>query len=150
MFRLACVLRSKVRRTALIQLERGSCASSRPHAADSHRAPSCWVALQPSRSDWLQLLQAARHACHPAQDAPPTDSAAIAERKRHPACLKVKQRELSGARQVLTTCDLAAGTEATWAALTDPVRRPREPRSAIAQDVLHHPVSLCLCLWRLT
>ena len=90
------------------------------------------------RGDWLQLLQAARRACRPAQDAPPTDPAAIAERKRHQACFKVKQGELSRARQVLTTCDLAPGTEATWAALTDPVRRPREPRTTIAQDVLHH------------
>ena len=90
------------------------------------------------RGDWLQLLQAARRACRPAQDAPPTDPAAIAERKRHQACFKVKQGELSRARQVLTTCDLAPGTEATWAALTDPARRPPEPRTTIGQDVLHH------------
>ena len=100
------------------------------------------------RGDWLQLLQAARRACRPAQDAPPTDPAAIAERKRHQACFKVKQGELSRARQVLTTCDLAPGTEATWAALTDPVRRPPEPRTTIGEDVLHHqPRIVVLVKW---
>ena len=99
---------------ARIQLLRGS----------QGRAELLGRASALQRGDWLQLLQAARRACRPAQDAPPTDPAAIAERKRHQACFKVKQGELSRAREVLTTCDLALGTEATWAALTDPVPSP--------------------------
>ena len=73
------------------------------------------------------------------QHTTPPDKAA--ERKRHQACAKVRQGELSRARQVLTACDLAPGTEATWAALADPARRPPEARTAIDPEVFQHQPS---------
>ena len=39
---------------------------------------------------------------------------------------------------MLTASELAPGNEATWAALTDPVRRPAEPRVAVAPEALRH------------
>ncbi|CAE7940818.1 unnamed protein product, partial [Symbiodinium sp. KB8] len=93
------------------------------------------------RGDWIQLLQSARRVSRPAHDTPTLPPDEVAERKRHQACAKVRQGELSRARQVLTACDLAPGTEATWAALTDPARRPPEARTAIDPDILQHQPS---------
>ena len=44
--------------------------------------------------------------------------------------------ELTRARQVPTASELAPGDEATFRALTDPLRRPPEPRAAIPAEAL--------------
>ena len=51
---------------------------------------------------------------------------------------KVRIGEVSRARQALMAPALAPGTEATYAGLTDPARRPARPRSVIPEDVLSH------------
>ena len=58
-----------------------------------------------------------------------------------PSLRESAEGELSRARQVLTACGLARGTNATWAALTDPARRPPEARTAIDPEVLQHQPS---------
>ena len=52
------------------------------------------------------------------------------------ACARVRKGEVSRARQLLTAAELAPGTEATWEALTDPERRPPEPRDHMPSDVM--------------
>ena len=89
------------------------------------------------RGEWTQLIRSARpsrqrSSAHK-QELPPDE---VSERKRHNACAKVRQGELSRARQVLTAAELAPGTEATWRALTDPERRPPQPRSPIPAELL--------------
>ena len=56
--------------------------------------------------------------------------------RRDRACAKVRMGELTRARQVLTASELAPGDEATFRALTDPLRRPPEPRAAIPAEAL--------------
>ena len=58
------------------------------------------------------------------------------ERRREAACARVRRGELSRARQVLTAAELAPGDEATRAALTDPAKRPPQPREPIPPEVL--------------
>ena len=89
------------------------------------------------RGEWTQLIRSARpsrqrSSAHK-QELPPDE---VSERKRHNACAKVRQGELSRARQVLTAAELAPGTEATWRALTDPERRPPQPRSPTRAELL--------------
>ena len=116
------------------------CSRERPRQASRLRSPR--NAMRPCRGgDWTQLLQSARRVSRPAHDTPTLPPDEVAERKRHQACAKVRQGELSRARQVLTACDLAPGTEATWAAPTDPERRPPEARTAIDPDILQHQPS---------
>ena len=123
----------------------------------AHSRPACYLPAQQrgsqgraellgraaafQRGDWIQLLQSARRVSRPAHDTPTLPPDEVAERKRHQACAKVRQGELSRARQVLTACDLAPGAEATWAALTDPARRLPEARTAIDPDILQHQPS---------
>ena len=64
-------------------------------------------------------------------------------------CATVRMGEVSRVRQVLTAPALAPGTEQTYAALTDPARRPavpRQHRQPIPLDTLAHepaePVTL--------
>ena len=88
------------------------------------------------RGEWLQLLQSARRVCDPARDAPALPPDEVCERKRRQACAKVQRGEVSRARQVLTAAELAPGNEATWAALTDPTRRPPVPRAEVPSELL--------------
>ena len=59
------------------------------------------------------------------------------ERHRR-ACVKVKMGELTRARHILTAAELAPGDETTYRALTDPARRPPEPRTAVPAAALQH------------
>ena len=52
------------------------------------------------------------------------------------ACARVRRGELSRARHVFTAAELAPGDEATRAALTDPAKRPPQPREPIPPEVL--------------
>ena len=90
------------------------------------------------RGDWALLLDEARRAgsCRPQSGAQSLDAETVAERKREQACTKVRAGELSRARQLLTAAELAPGNEDTWRALTDPARRPPEPRTPIPRAVV--------------
>ncbi|CAE7440143.1 unnamed protein product, partial [Symbiodinium sp. KB8] len=90
------------------------------------------------RGDWAQLLDEARRAgsCRPQSGAQSLDAETVAERKREQACTKVRAGELSKARQLLTAAEIAPGNEDTWRALTDPARRPPEPRTPIPRAVV--------------
>ena len=46
--------------------------------------------------------------------------------------------ELTRARHILTAAELAPGDETTYRALTDPARRPPEPRTAVPAAALQH------------
>ena len=81
------------------------------------------------RGEWRQLLAAARSSGRPAAVPAELDAEVLAERRHLRACTKVRQGELSRARQVLTAAELTPGNAATWAALTDPVRRPPYART---------------------
>ncbi|CAE7030091.1 unnamed protein product [Symbiodinium natans] len=72
----------------------------------------------------------------PPRPAANLDAEAVAERRREAACARTRQGELSRARQVLTSAELAPGDEATRAALTDPAKRPPQPREPIPAEVL--------------
>ena len=87
------------------------------------------------RGEWTQLIRAAQPSHRaPARQPPPPDAAT--SRKRNQACAKVRQGELSRARQVLTAAELAPGTDATWQALTDPARRPPQPLEPLPAELL--------------
>ncbi|OLP97981.1 132 kDa protein [Symbiodinium microadriaticum] len=90
------------------------------------------------RGDWALLLDEARRAgsCRPQSGAQSLDAETVAERKREQACTKVRAGELSRARQLLTAAEIAPGNEDTWRALTDPARRPPEPRTPIPRAVV--------------
>ena len=85
----------------------------------------------------------ATKACAPAVAAPPPYTLPKARlvplpaRKRQSRRLGPAPRPKGGARPAAVPA-LAPGTEATYAALTDPARRPARPRSAIREDVLLH------------
>ena len=86
--------------------------------------PNCWQrSSEAIGSSCYRLLQCARRVSRPARDTPALPPDELAERKRQRTCAKVRQGELSRAGQVLTVC------EATWAALTNPARRPLRDRS---------------------
>ncbi|CAE7573040.1 unnamed protein product, partial [Symbiodinium sp. KB8] len=87
------------------------------------------------RGEWTQLIRAAQPSHRaPARQPPPPDAAT--SRKRNQACAKVRQGELSRARQVLAAAELAPGTDATWQALTDPARRPPQPLEPLPAELL--------------
>ncbi|CAE7269436.1 unnamed protein product, partial [Symbiodinium pilosum] len=90
------------------------------------------------RGEWPQLLRSARQAAQQptSRNEPQQDGAG--ERKRRRVCAKVRQAEVSRARQVLTAAEIAPGTQATLRALTDPARRPPELRREIPEEVLQH------------
>ncbi|CAE7939482.1 unnamed protein product [Symbiodinium sp. KB8] len=88
------------------------------------------------RGDWLQLLEAARAHRRQAVARPTVEAEALETGKRDRACAKVRMGELTRARRVLTASELAPGDEATFRALTDPFRRPPEPRAAIPAEAL--------------
>ncbi|CAE7915925.1 unnamed protein product, partial [Symbiodinium sp. KB8] len=90
------------------------------------------------RGDWLQLLEAARAHRRRAVARPTVEAEALETGKRDRACAKVRMGELTRARQVLTASELAPGDEATFRALTDPLRRPPEPRAAIPAEAPQH------------
>ena len=78
------------------------------------------------RGEWTTLLRQARDGRRGPQVRGPVD----ASRRRETACAKVRNGEVSRARHVLTSADLAPGDDTTFTALTDPERRP--PRAAPA------------------
>ena len=79
-----------------------------------------------------RLLRDPRSQPPPARQArPDTDNA-----RREHACARVRQGQLSRARQVLTAGVLAPGDDTTLAALRDPARRPPVPRQEIAAESL--------------
>ena len=90
------------------------------------------------RGDWLQLLAAARASHRRDLGGAAVDAEALEESKRNRACAKVRMGELTRARQVLTEAELAPGDETTYRALTDPRRRPPEPRTAVPVATLQH------------
>ena len=90
------------------------------------------------RGDWLQLLAAARASHRRDLGGAAVDAEALEESKRNRACAKVRMGELTRARQVLTAAELAPGDETTYRALTDPRRRPPEPRTAVPVATLQH------------
>ena len=77
------------------------------------------------------LPQSARRMCDPARDSPAQPPDEVCERKRRQACVKVQRGEVS-------TEQRAPGNEATWAALTDPTRRPPVPRTEVPPELLSH------------
>eukprot|EP00439_Symbiodinium_sp_Y106_P022311 s10200_g2.t1 len=82
---------------------------------------------------WTALLAAARDAADQLGPAPTAhaDDDAASLRRREAACAHVRRGEVSRGRTVLTAAALAPGTEDTFAALSDPARRPpahRNPR----------------------
>lgn len=66
------------------------------------------------------------------------EPAAAMERKLEAACNKVRQGEVSRARQLLTSSGLAPGNAATLTELRDPARRPRELSSPISAEAFSH------------
>ncbi|CAE7234946.1 unnamed protein product [Symbiodinium pilosum] len=90
------------------------------------------------RGEWRQLLAAARSSGRPAAAPAELDAEVLAERRHLRACTKVRQGELSRARQVLTAAELAPGNVATWAALTDPVQRPPHARTEPPAELLQY------------
>ena len=90
------------------------------------------------RGDWLQLLAAARASHRRDLGGAAVDAEALEESKRNRACAKVRMGELTRACQVLTAAELAPGNETTYRALTDPRRRPPEPRTAVPVATLQH------------
>ena len=92
---------------------------------------------------WDALLGAAREAAGaprtsrtPAAPDASADEAACA-RRRGLACANVRRGEVSRARGVLTSAAIAPGTEETFAALSDPARRPPAPRQDVPADLLN-------------
>eukprot|EP00439_Symbiodinium_sp_Y106_P019533 s4415_g2.t1 len=61
---------------------------------------------------------------------------AARERRRYLACANVRRGEVSRARVVLTSAAIAPGTDETFAALSDPARRPPSPRQEVPVDRL--------------
>ena len=76
------------------------------------------------RGEWTTLLRQARDGRRGPQVRGPVD----ASRRRETACAKVRNGEVSRARHVLTSADLAPGDDTTFTALTDPERRAPAPR----------------------
>ena len=103
-------------------------AASHPHVPRRHRPAQ---RASPPRADaansarFLQLH--VPHARRPGR--PPTST-------RKPLPSAGDSGELSRARQLLTAAELAPGDEATRAALTDPAKRPPQPREPIPPQVL--------------
>ena len=85
---------------------------------------------------WPALLAAARAARASTRPATDLDTEAVAECRQKAACARARRGELSRARQLLTAAELAPGDEATRAALTDPAKRPPQPREPIPPEVL--------------
>ena len=85
---------------------------------------------------WPALLVAARGIRAPLRPPTDLDTEAAAERRREAASTRARRGELSRDRQVLTAAELVPGNEATRAALTDPAKRPPQPREPIPPEVL--------------
>ena len=95
---------------------------------------------------WAALLAAARDAADqhgPAPTAHADDDDAASLRRREAACAHVRRGEVSRGRTVLTAAALAPGTEDTFAALSDPARRPPALLTAIPADVRDGHVAGC-------
>ena len=87
---------------------------------------------------WTALLAAARDAADqhgPAPTAHADDDDAASLRRREAACAHVRRGEVYRGRTVLTAAALAPGTEDTFAALSDPARRPPALLTEIPADV---------------
>ena len=84
---------------------------------------------------WEQLLREARAGAPTAgqRNVPRTDAAVLEE-----ACERVRQGQLTRARQTLTAAALAPGNDETLHALSDPSRRPPHRRREIPAEVLTH------------
>ena len=83
---------------------------------------------------WEQLLEEARAGAPTGQRNPPRTNSAVLEE----ACERVRQGQLSRARQALTAAALAPGTDETLQALSDPTRRPPSRHREIPAEVLSH------------
>ena len=84
---------------------------------------------------WEQLLREARAGAPTAsQRSMPRTDAAVPEE----ACERVRQGQLTRARQTLTAAALAPGNDETRHALSDPSRRPPHRRREIPAEVLTH------------
>ena len=84
---------------------------------------------------WSQLLHAARAVAPARAPAGQLSEGARSERARARACAQVQRGELSRARQTLTSAPLAPGNAETLRALSDPARRPPQPRDPIPAEV---------------
>ena len=67
-----------------------------------------------------------------------TTSLATVQKRAARALQLVQMGELSSSRQVLEGAEQAPGTLATLAALSDPERRPPEPRDLLPPELIHH------------
>ena len=92
---------------------------------------------------WDTLLSAARTAAaapragSAADVADAADAEAFRERRRALACANVRRGEVSRARATLTSAAIAPGTDETFAALSDPERRPPVPLHDVPADLLN-------------
>jgi len=103
------------------------------------------------RGEWPELLEETALASaprNPRRHAEDEDQAQAEERKLETACQKVRQGEVSRAREHLTTSGLAPGKADTLAELTDPARRPRVLSQAIPEHVLNHAPAAAFALNR--
>ena len=93
------------------------------------------------RGEWVELLAETEPAPtqqRPQRDARREDPEATRERLYEGACNRVRQGEVSRARELLTSSGLAPGNAATLAELTDPARRPATLSREIPAEVLAH------------
>ena len=90
-----------------------------------------------------QLLREARAGAPTAsqRNMPRTDAAVLEE-----ACERVRQGQLTRARQTLTAAALAPGNDETFHALSDPSRRPPHRRREIPAEVLTHEPAEAIAL----
>ena len=92
---------------------------------------------------WDTLLSATRTAAaapragSAADVAAAADAEAFRERRRALACANVRRGEVSRARATLTSAAVAPGTDETFAALSDPERRPPVPLHDVPADLLN-------------
>ena len=92
---------------------------------------------------WDSLLGAARAAAGARAATDAADDEAARERRRSLACANVRRGEVSRARVVLTSAAIAPGTDETFAALSDPARRPPSPdRTCLSTSSTSSPTHL--------
>ena len=87
-----------------------------------------------ARGNWLSLLRASEQ-CAGKEGKTTRDTL---DKRAARALELVQMRELSSGRQALEGAELAPGTLATLAALTNPDRRPAEPREPLPPQLVNH------------
>ena len=135
------LLRAAVRGALVQALERAAGAATGTGSSRAlgalHTGPRMLLARTATRAtafqrgEWLPLLQSTRRMRTRHATAWPS-------LLTNQACAQVQRGEISRARQVPTTTELAPGNEATWAALTDPARPPPAPRTEVPPELLSH------------